>query len=92
MAHYEVGEEVQFVRSVTRTNPDRVVNVDEKATVTAVTPDGKYIVKLLPGDLVSGITDDDLEPSVSLPGDGEPTANQLSGENAPMPTDRGSVS
>jgi hypothetical protein len=76
MAGYEVGEEIQFVRKVTRTNPDRVVNVDEKAQITAVAPDGSYIVKTLAGDLVSGITDDDVEPSVKLPGDSVPTDNQ----------------
>ena len=76
MAAYEVGEEVQFVRPVTRTNPDRVVNVDEKAWITAVAPDGSYTVKTLAGDSVSGIVADDVEPSVALPGDSEPTDSQ----------------
>lgn len=69
---YQVGEEVQFVQQVTRTNPDRVINVDEKATIAAVAADGSYTVKLLSGESVSGITDADLEPSVALPGDSLP--------------------
>ncbi len=86
MATYEIGEEVQFVRQVTRANPDRVINIDEKASITAIAPDGSYTVKLLSGDLVSGITDDSVEPSFEMPGDSVPTANQLSGENAPRDT------
>ncbi|MBI1257482.1 MAG: hypothetical protein GC204_08430 [Chloroflexi bacterium] len=76
MAKYEVGEEVQFVREVTRRNPDRVVNVDEKAQIAAVAADGSYTVKTLAGDLIAGITDAEVEPSVALPGDSEPTDSQ----------------
>src|SRR4051812_46641495 len=83
MATYEIGEEIQFVRQVTRTNPARVVNIDEKAQITAVAPDGTYIVKTLAGDLVSGVSDADVEPSVVLPGDSVPTDNQTH----PMPTE-----
>src|SRR5690348_14874483 len=83
MATYEVGEEIQFVRPVSRTNPDRVINIDEKAQIAAVAPDGSYTVKTLAGDLVSGVTDADIEPSAALPGDSIPTDNQTH----PMPTD-----
>jgi hypothetical protein len=76
MATYEVGEVVQFVRQVTRTNPDRIINVDEKAHIAAVAPDGSYTVKLLSGDSESGITDADIEPSADLPGDSVPTDSQ----------------
>jgi len=77
MATYDVGEEVQFVRRVIRTNPDRVINIDEKAQITAVEPDGSYIVKLLSGDSVSGIQDADVEPSAELPGDSVPMDSQM---------------
>ncbi len=83
MVLYEIGEEIQFVRQVTRTNPDRVVNIDEKAQIVAVAPDGTYTVKTLAGDSVSGISDADVEPSVALPGDSVPTDSQ----EHPMPTE-----
>ncbi|MBI1257410.1 MAG: hypothetical protein GC204_08060 [Chloroflexi bacterium] len=62
MAKFEVGEEVQFVRKVTESNPDRVINVDEKGRIVAIAADGTYTVQLQAGDPpFSGITDDDLE-------------------------------
>jgi hypothetical protein len=82
MPVYEVGEEVQFVRQVIRTNPDRVINIDEKAQIVVVAPDGSYTVKLLSGDSVSGIKEDEVEPSAQLPGDSVPMDNQTH----PMPS------
>ena len=72
MATYEVGEEIQFRRQLTMTNPDRVINEDERGRIVAVAPDGSYSVKLQAGDgPFSGITDDDIEASV------EPQANEI---------------
>jgi hypothetical protein len=67
MATYQVGEEIQFRRQITRTNPERVINEDEKGRILAVAPDGSYTVQLDAGDPpYSGITDDDIEPSVEV--------------------------
>ena len=62
MAKFEIGEQVQFIRKVIETNPDRVINIDEKGRVVAIAADGTYTVQLQAGDPpFSGITDDDLE-------------------------------
>ncbi|MEO8395317.1 MAG: hypothetical protein ABI700_20145 [Chloroflexota bacterium] len=62
MARFEIGEEIQFTRKLTKTNPDRVINEDEKGRIVAIAADGSYTVQLQAGDPpFSGITDDDLE-------------------------------
>lgn len=76
MAHYQVGSIVQFVRSITRTDPERVINLDEKGRIVDISDDGKYSVQLFADENpVAGILEEDIQPSVELRGDGLPGDN-----------------
>ncbi len=77
MAHYQIGGVVQFVRKITRTDPDRVINIDEKAHIVDISSDGTYTVQLLVDEPpVAGILETDFEPSIEQPVDSVPGDNE----------------
>jgi hypothetical protein len=76
MAAYQVGGVIRFRRPVNQTNPERVINVDEKGRIVSASGDSYTIQLLIDDSQVSGIHEADIEAAIEQPGDGRPGENE----------------